>query len=191
MSVHESHRWRIGEPPPTIRAHSLVKHKALGEYLKRYVAAVTQNPRVDKLTLTIIDGFAGGNIYTNEETGEQRPGSPTIILDALNAAKAEAQERRTKPFILDDHYLFIEKDADAFHFLRETLSASEHGRRIGDTIQLVRGDFCDHVGKIIESVQDKAGGEHVIFIMDQCGYTQVPFVSINEIFSSLRKAEVI
>jgi three-Cys-motif partner protein len=181
----------LDEPPPPIRAHSLVKHRVLEEYLKRYVAAVTRDPRVDKLTLTIVDGFAGGNIYTDEKTGEQRPGSPSIILDALSAAKVAAQERRKKPFVLDDHYLFIEKDAEAFHFLRETLSASDHGRRIGDTVHLVQGDFCDQVGKVVESVQARAGGEHAIFTLDQCGYSGVPFVSINQILGSLRKAEVI
>ncbi len=191
MAVHESHRWRIGEPPPPIRAHSLVKHKALGEYLRRYVAALTQDPRVDKLTLTIIDGFAGGNVYTDAKSGDQRPGSPSIILDALKAARTEAQSRRTKPFVLDDYYIFVEKDTEAFHFLRETISTSEHGKRIGDTIQLVQGDFCDHVGKIIEFVRARAGGEHAILIMDQCGYSQVPFMSISSIFGSLKKAEVI
>jgi three-Cys-motif partner protein len=163
----------------------------LEEYLKRYVAAVTRDPRVDKLTLTIVDGFAGGNIYTDEKTGEQRPGSPSIILDALNTARAVAQERRKKQFVLDDHYFFIEKDAEAFGFLRETLLASEHGRRIGDTVHLVQDDFCDHVAKVVESVRGRAGGEHAIFILDQCGYSGVPFISINEILGSLRKAEVI
>ncbi|MGE3818324.1 MAG: three-Cys-motif partner protein TcmP [Isosphaeraceae bacterium] len=191
MSSHESHRWRSGEPPPPIRSHSLVKHRVLEEYLKRYVAAVTRNPRVDKLTLTIVDGFAGGNTYSDEKTGELRPGSPSIILNALNTAKVAAQERRKKQFVLDDHYFFIEKDVEAFGFLRDTLSSSEHGSRIGNAVHLVHGDFCDHVAKVIESVRSRAGGEHAIFILDQCGYTDVPFVSIKEILGSLRKSEVI
>jgi three-Cys-motif partner protein len=194
MSTHESHLWKLGEPPPTIRAHSLVKHRVLEEYVKRYVATVTRDLRIDRLTLTIVDGFAGGNIYSyckDNNAIENRPGSPSIILDAVNTARVEAQERRTKQFTLDDHYFFIEKDPEAFAFLRETLSESEHAGRIGDTVRLMQGDFSGHVGKIVEFIQNQAGGEHAIFILDQCGYSGVPFLSINEILGSVKKAEVI
>ena len=80
---HVSHSWTAAATPPTIRAHSLEKHKLLETYLTRYVATLTQNIKIDRLPLTMIDGYAGGDIYTDSVTGQERPGSPSMIINAI------------------------------------------------------------------------------------------------------------
>jgi three-Cys-motif partner protein len=189
--MHASHRWKHGDPPPEIRPHTLAKHRLYGEYLKRYVATVTKNPKMEKLTFTVIDGLAGGNIYTDKETGELRQGSPSIILDSLAAADRLAQERRTKPFTFDDHYIFIESDSEHFASLRATLADSGHSRRVGHDVELLQGDWIDHLEKVIDLVRRRAGGERALFILDQCGYSDVPLLAVGEILQRVAKAEVI
>ena len=77
--AHESHSWKLGSPPPKIRAHSLTKHRVLAEYVKRYIETLTKNPAMERLQLTLVDGFAGGNTYVDEVTGQLKPGSPSIL----------------------------------------------------------------------------------------------------------------
>jgi three-Cys-motif partner protein len=189
--MHASHRWTFGDPPPEIRAHTLAKHRLYQEYLKRYVATVTRNPKIEKLTLTVVDGLAGGNIYTDKDTGELRPGSPSIILDSLAAAKREAEERRTKPFTLDDHYIFIESDVEHFASLIATLADSRHAGRVGHEIELVNADWTTQLEKMTDAVKRRAGGERALFILDQCGYSDVPLLAVGEILRRVAKAEVI
>ena len=126
--MHTSHSWGRTSKPPTIRAHSQEKHKLLDVYLTRYVATLTQNIKIDHLALTVIDGFAGGNIYIDPTTGRESPGSPSIIINAIREAERVANEKRTKKFQIRDDYFFIEQDKEAFQSLELTLKLSEHAR---------------------------------------------------------------
>ena len=107
--MHTSHSWGRTSKPPAIRAHSQEKHKLLDAYLTRYVATLTQNIKIDHLALTVIDGFAGGNIYT-DPTGLECAGSPSIIMNAIRQAERVANEKRTKKFEIRDDYFFIEQE---------------------------------------------------------------------------------
>jgi three-Cys-motif partner protein len=188
---HQSHLWTPGSKPPTIRAHSVEKHKLLGAYIERYVATLTQNIRVESLPLTLVEGFAGGNIYTDEITGELRPGSPTIILNAMREAERLANEKRNKPFKIIDHYFFIEKETGAFESLQTTLRTSGYAKQIGDNIILINDDFTAHFARIIEFINKKSRRGRSIFILDQCGYSGVPFTCIRNILDSVQNAEII
>jgi hypothetical protein len=69
------------------------------------VATLTQNVKIDHLALTVIDGFAGGNIYLDPK-GRDLPGSPSIIMNAIREAERVANEKRTKKFrVKDDYFL--------------------------------------------------------------------------------------
>jgi hypothetical protein len=67
--------WAGGNVP-IIGEHSLAKHRILREYVQRYIEILTQNPRIDRLRLTLVDAFAGGGIY--QRSGHDAPhlGSP-------------------------------------------------------------------------------------------------------------------
>lgn len=187
----DHHRWRPDRPPPLIQLHSLAKHRVLREYLSRYVATLTRNLRHDGLCLTVVDGFAGGNIFRDPGTNEARPGSPSIILDTLRAASIVARERRVKPFHFDDEYFFVEKLKVHFDSLKATLLASEHSGRIGEGVKLIHGGFHEHAGSILKHIKARAGGERAIYLLDQFGYSDVPFDAISEILATLKHAEVI
>jgi three-Cys-motif partner protein len=92
VTSHEKFEWRIGSEPPLIETHSLAKHRVLKSYLERYVSVLTSNPRQDVLRLSLIDGFAGGGLFIDARTKEDRPGSPLIMLQAMKEAEAAAQK---------------------------------------------------------------------------------------------------
>lgn len=188
---HKAHKWRPGQPPPTIQPHSRAKHRLLEAYLRRYVETLTQNIRVDRLRLTVVDGFAGGNIYTDPSTGGTCRGSPSIVLDALREAEVKANVRRKKPFKLLDHCFFIEKDWGAFDSLKATLAAGQHSKSVDQTIHLMKGEFDSHVGGITSFINAKSRTGRSLFILDQFGFSQVPFRTIRNIFASIPNAEVV
>jgi three-Cys-motif partner protein len=188
---HISHSWSDASRPPTIRAHSIEKHRLLEAYLARYVATLTQNVKIDHLSLTLVDGFAGGNVYTDPATGAERPGSPSIIMGAIREAERQAREKRTKDFKIDDHYFFIEKDREAFSSLERTLKSSGHAAQIGESIFALNDDFADQADRIIEFILAKSKSGRSIFVLDQCGYTQVPFRCIRDILDRVPNAEII
>jgi len=131
--LHKSHKWTPGTKP-AIRPHSREKHKLLEAYLGLYVDTLAQNIKVPCLQLTIVDGFAGGNIYTDGITGEICAGSPTIILEAMREAERRENERRKNPFTIVDHYFFIENDRGNFESLELTLKSSGYAKNINNNI---------------------------------------------------------
>jgi three-Cys-motif partner protein len=187
----ENHTWKLGKEPPFIRPHSLAKHRVLRAYLERYVSVLTGNPRQDQFRLTLIDGFAGGGIYLDSRSKEERPGSPLIMLEAMHAASINAQQARSKPFNLDVQYFFIEKRRQSLEFLKNTLRDSEYRDQIEDKIQLLNGEFEPQVSRIIEFVKSRGPAGRAIFVLDQCGYMDVPLPAIKRILAELENAEVI
>lgn len=187
----ENHRWVLGEPAPFIRPHSQVKHRITSEYLFRYVATLTKNPAQRQLKLTVVDGFAGGGVYRSKTCSDPVPGSPLLALRAMKAADIQAQSARTNPFKLDVEYFFVEKNKNAFEYLKDTLAKSEFRDRIGHDAHLIQGKVEAKIDKIIDRVKQRGGGERAIFVLDQFGYMQVPFAMIRKILTSLKNAEII
>ena len=188
---HDHHSWRIGKDPPLIRPHSLAKHRVLRAYLERYVSVLTGNPRQDQLRLTLVDGFAGGGMYLDSRSREERPGSPLLMLDAMKSAAAKAQQARSKPFDLDVQYLFVEKKRESLEHLWQVLSKSEFGPQMADRIHLLQGEFDSHVSAIIDFVKGRGPAGRAIFVLDQYWYTDVPLPTIRKILATLDNAEVI
>lgn len=188
---HKNHIWKVDHAPPTIGAHSLAKHRVLRSYLERYVSVLTSDPRQDQFRLTLVDGFAGGGIYLDSRTKEERPGSPLIMLQAMRVAQDAAQELRSKPFNLDVRYFFVEKRRQSFEFLTKAIGDSEFSPQISDKIQLLQGDFESHVPAIIKSIKERGRAGRAIFVLDQCGYTDAPLGTIRNILESLENSEVI
>ncbi len=185
------HEWKIGQAPPLIRPHSLAKHRVLKAYLERYVSVLTSNPRQERLRLTLVDGFAGGGRYLDSRTKEERPGSPMIMLEAMDVAADDAQRVRSKPFHLDTQYVFVEEKKDAFDHLRAVLNDSKHAKLVGDRIHLEHGEFTAQVPDIVEFVKNRGRAGRAIFVLDQFGYTDVPLETIRYILSALDNAEVL
>uniref|UniRef100_UPI00196AEB0F three-Cys-motif partner protein TcmP n=1 Tax=Aquisphaera insulae TaxID=2712864 RepID=UPI00196AEB0F len=188
---HKSHSWKDKDKPPVIRPHSVEKHRLLQTYLFRYVLTLTRIKAMERLPLTLIDGFAGGNVYRQGADRKFRSGSPSLMLDTIRDAEETVNAERTKKLQIIDDYFFIEQEAHACDSLRRTLADSPRARAVRDRIRVFQGDFSSHAARIIQFVKDKSPSGRAIFNLDQCGYDAVPFEQIRAIFSALPKAEVI
>src|SRR5262245_40003669 len=170
----------------------MAKHRVIAKYLSRYIDTLTSNPRIPAFKLTLVDGFAGGGLYLNERTKEVHFGSPLLMLKTMRESAALVQGRRSKAFDLDVEYHFVESSPAHFPCLKQNLEKSEFSDVLGTgKINLLNDAFVNQVEPIIKHVQKRGRGNRAIFVLDQFGYTDVPFSAIQRILSSLNNAEVI
>jgi three-Cys-motif partner protein len=183
--------WSPGEQPPILSKHSIAKHKILKAYLEKYVKILTVNLAQEHLKLTLVDGFAGGGVYLHPDTKERVTGSPLIMLNAMSAAEAAANESRKKQFVLDVEYFFVEKLPPTIEFLRNELHESKEARDQQERISILPGCFSDYLDVILRRVEQRGRSRRVIFVLDQYGFSDVRISDLRTIFNRLPNAEVI
>lgn len=187
----DKYRWEIGTLPPPIDPHSLVKHKIVRGYLERYIQVLMSNYNMEKLTLSIVDGFAGGGEYSSVDGTQFHEGSPLIALTTIAAKEVELNVGRSKPRKVDAKYYFVEKIKSNFDYLDQLLRARFPAPRFGSDIELLKGTFQEKANGIIVDIQRRAGGERAIFLLDQYAYDQVTGPMLKSIFSQVKGAEII
>lgn len=188
---NDKYAWHLGSPPPPIDPHSLVKHQIVRRYLERYIQVLMSNYMIEKLTLSIVDGFAGGGEYLAEDGSEFHDGSPLIAVSAVDAQQAVLNLGRTKPRRVDAKFYFVEKLAPSFQYLQQLLASRLAADRIGRDVILFRDAFQNVVDPIMDDICRRAGGERAIFLLDQYAYDQVPGALLKSIFTKVKGAEVI
>jgi len=181
--------WAGGNVP-IIGEHSLAKHRILREYVQKYIEILTRNPRIERLKLTLVDGFAGGGIY--QRTGECAPhlGSPAILIEATAAAQVQVNRVRQKPVTIQPVYFFIDKNPANVTVLQETLRKHVYPAHPGITPTILTGSFEDKLAPVVAAIKQDGRAHRAIFLLDQYGYTAVPLSSLQLIFRELPKAEV-
>jgi three-Cys-motif partner protein len=180
-----------GTNVPIIGEHSIAKHRILREYVRKYIEILTRNPKIERLKLTFVDGFAGGGIY--ERSAERKPhfGSPVILIEEATAvAQARWNLARHKPVILEPTFFFIDKKPTNIAVLQETLRSHVYPEHPGIAPTILTGTFEEQLAPIVASIKKQRGAHRAIFLLDQYGYTQVPLPSLQLIFRELPKAEV-
>lgn len=188
----DKYNWAVGSSPPPIDPHSLVKHQLVRDYLGRYIQVLMSNVRIERLTLSIVDGFAGGGEYSSANGGgPYHPGSPLIALQAVREQEALLNIGRDKPRQVDAKYYFVEKLKSNFEYLSQLLGAQLSAQQIGREVALLHGTFQHYVDSIIADIVKRAGGERAIFLLDQYAYDQVPAPLLKKIFSQVKGAEVV
>lgn len=187
----EKYSWHVGSRPPPIDPHSLVKHQIVRSYLGRYIQVLMSNVLIEKLTLSIVDGFAGGGEYMAENGMDFHDGSPLIALNTVAEQEIELNIGRQKPRRVDAKYYFVEKDKGNFEYLRQLVGARIDKGRQEREIELLAGTFQERVGAIIADIRSRAGGERAIFLLDQYAYDQVPAPLLRTIFTQVKGAEVL
>ncbi len=187
----DKYSWHIGSRPPPIDPHSLVKHQIVRSYLERYIQVLMSNVLIEKLTLSVVDGFAGGGEYAAESGRDFHDGSPLIALKTVAEQQIALNVGRQKPRYVDAKYYFVEKDRGNFAYLSQLVGARFEAGRVGRDIELLPGSFRERVASIIADIRKRAGGERAIFLLDQYAYDQVPAPLLKTIFSSVRGAEVL
>lgn len=182
-------KWHPDEPPPAIEEHSKAKLTVLRSYLRAYFDRLGGRFARDVFKLDLIDGFAGGATF--REGNEVVSGTPLIMLEESEAAKERLQRKRIKPLQFDFKCYFIDRETEHTDHLRKVLN--ERGYRIDDEKIVVRNSrFEDTVEDIIAEIyrrQPKAGRS--LFLLDQCGFSQVEISLIARIFRKLPAAEII
>lgn len=187
----DKYDWQVGSPPPRIDPHSLVKHQLVRDYIARYIQVLMSNYLIEKLTLSIVDGFAGGGEYLSEDGAQLHDGSPLIALKTVQEAEALLNLGRDKPRKVDAKFYFIEKLASNFGYLSSLLGARLAPGRLGNDVVLLKQAFQEAVGPVIADIASRAGGERAIFLLDQYAYDQVTGQLLKGIFSQVKGAEVI
>lgn len=187
----DKYNWHVGSAPPPIDDHSLVKHEIVRSYLERYIQVLMSNVRIEKLTLSVVDGFAGGGEYSAQDGSCIHEGSPLISLNAVHEQEARLNVGRQKPRRVDAKFYFVEKLKSNFDYLNSLLRSRLPAQRICRDVMLLHATFQDQVASIIQDIQRRAGGERAIFLLDQYAYDQVPAQLLRTIFSQVKGAEVL
>lgn len=181
---NKKYEWEIGSDIPTLDEHSHTKHLIIADYLKRYVEVYMANATIERLPLTIVDGFAGGGKYRSFDQQEITDGSPFLILKSIKEAEGLMNIGRRKPRHVEAEYHFIEKDKPHLDFLEYELRLSEFSHLIQSKIHLYKGKFHQVAPGIIQKIQQRNKGMRAIFILDQYAYKDVPFRTIREILTT-------
>lgn len=181
--------WEIGNPS-VLEPHSLAKHTILRRYVEEYVRILTQNGQIPQLRLSIVDGFAGGGEYVIKDSTEIHDGSPLILINAVNAAKARLAVGRKKPIDIDTSFVFVEKKQSNFRYLEDALRRRVDKETLTKT-RVIHGAFDAYLDEIIGNIKSTPGRKaRPIFILDQYGYSDVPVDMIARIMRELPNAEV-
>ena len=154
----------------------------LSRYIQKYLSIVCNNYRMDKFNLALVDGFAGGGRYKGD-----KPGSPLVMIEAVEQTRIDLNENRRKPFKINSDYFFVERNPDNFASLSKELSDN------ATSPFLFKGSFNENLGVIVSGIQKKQpkGGGGAIFFLDQEGFTAVDMPTLNYIKHELPQSEII
>lgn len=183
--------WTLGLPPPKLQPHSVAKLRLIEHYLGQYFDTVTANPKIDKLQISLIDGFCGGGIFKDSKKNIVY-GTPMIMLRSVKNAEIRINQNRHKKLIINAKYYFIDKSKPAIDYLKNEIRNSEFASKIVDgSIQILHGKFEKTYENIIQNLHSNTQKGRSIFLLDQCGYKQVPLYACRSILESLPKSEII
>lgn len=148
------------------------------------------NPQRPKLPLTLVDGFAGGGLYQDDD-GAEILGSPLLLIHTVADAERELNiGRHTTPRRIDATYHFVELNPSNFTHLNHMLTEYGHGNEVGQRIHLHKAAFEDVAPKIIEAVSSQSG-ERALFLLDQYNYSDVDLRLVRRILTTIKGSEVI
>jgi len=179
--------WSL-ESPQLLGEHSRAKHEVYREYLRRYLRERIKSPHFERFSINIVDGFAGGGIYVSGRDRSTYYGSPIILLQTLQEMQFELQSQQRKKFTLDYRVHFVDEDPKAIAVLTLVLQKQGFGKLLGNRVFLHNRTFQAVLPDLLTNLQQRG---RTIFILDQYGYTDVPFSLLDRIFGELRRPEVI
>ncbi len=148
------YRWDP-DNPDDLDDHSAAKHAILRAYVRRYIEVLTKKIVQRDLTLTIVDGYSGGNIY--RRNGLLVPGSPGIFLETVRTVEDELARQRRHGFAIDAQFFFIEKMRRPRDLLQDTLRNGPFAGELANTTHVMSGSFTDHADHIIASIRPGRG----------------------------------
>jgi three-Cys-motif partner protein len=190
MKKKNGFEWVVGSNPPPLYSHSAAKLKLIEHYLAKYFEAVVRDPRADKIQISFVDGFCGGGAFL-ADGGVLTPGTPLVMLQAVERAEKLLNLRRTKKLKIEARFYFVDKSESAIAYLTQEIANQGYGNEIGQSIQLITGKFEDHYQAIVADILVKARAGRSIFLLDQFGYKDVPLTVCRELLETLPRSEII
>lgn len=183
--------WEIGGALPPLDPHSRIKHLVIRDYLSRYIQVLMANQQIPRLTLTLVDGFAGGGLYAGDD-GAELPGSPLLLLRTIAAAESSLNAgRHTTARVIDAKFHFVETNRSNYAHLAHILKMQGYGADLEERIHLHQADFSEVVAPIVRNAATRLGGERAIFLLDQYSYGEIDFRLAHWILSSLKGSEIL
>lgn len=191
--------WGSPEGLPVAYPHTETKQELLARYVQKYIeitAGAAASKPAEEFKLTIIDAFAGGGLFREEDTNRRIEGTPLRILTAVEEAKRGVAliprpRARLGPLELDVATHFNDANPAAVAYLKEVLRDRGHDVD-GTHLRVTEGTFAERLDGMIGAVkaqQPRAG--KCIFVLDQTGYSHVRPEHVRKIFDELRGSEVI
>ena len=184
-----SFEWHPNKPPPQIEPHSKAKLEVLRRYIQEYFDRLNVYPQREEFRLDLIDGFAGGGTFRDENT--ELSGTPLVMLEEAEKAEERLNRKRKKRLHINCKFYFVDKEKAHTNHLRKVLK--ERGYKVDEEKIVVRtGLFENEVKDILRSIkqrQPRIG--RAIFLLDQTGFSQVELSLVSNILGELHAAEVI
>lgn len=192
MAKEKKYEWKLGSPLPFLDEHSQTKHHVISDYLQRYAEVVMAHHAMEKLSMTIVDGFSGGGKYINRLTDELVDGSPFLILKAIQEAEIKINIGSNKARKIDAEYHFIESEPSHIEYLEHELNNSSFKHLFDHKMYLHKAKFSEAANQIIQRIKIRnPRTQRAIFILDQYSYKDVPFALVKRILTELTNGEVI
>ncbi|WGS45224.1 three-Cys-motif partner protein TcmP [Burkholderia sp. JSH-S8] len=193
--TEDKYLWYVGQPPPILDQHSAVKHSIVESYVRRYIETVMSQANIPKLTLSLVDGFAGGGEYLSEACASV-DGTPPLMLRAVHEARARINVGRTiTPREVDAEFFFVEKRRESAEYLRLHVDKRRAEGAMADMdyrrTSIRNASFLDELPSIVTRIKARRGGCRAIFLLDQYSYNAVPMSTLRWLMSELPGAEVI
>ncbi|WP_186095259.1 three-Cys-motif partner protein TcmP [Burkholderia gladioli] len=192
--TEDKYFWQVGHPPPNLDQHSAVKHSIVEEYVQQYIETLMSLPTMPKLTLTLVDGFAGGGEYLNGQA-QSVDGTPLLMMRGAHAARAALNVGRRVQREVDTKFFFVEKKRESAGYLTQHLEkrraegAIAHQDYVQSTV--LNNGFLDELPRIVQSIKERRNGGRAIFLLDQYSYNAVPMATLRWLMTELPNAEVI
>lgn len=187
----QKYQWSLGEQLPDIDEHSQAKHKIIGDYIQRYVEVYMSNASIERLAISIVDGFSGGGKYHDAVSNQIVDGSPFVIMNAVDNVERRVNEDRIKPRTIDAHYYFVDNSEKHTRFLEAEIRKTKYRDDIGSKIFVMTESFTKAATDIITKISLRNSAQRCLFILDQYAYKDVPFNTVRYILDKLSGSEVI
>jgi three-Cys-motif partner protein len=184
-------KWGLGSAPPKLKSHSAAKLRLIKRYLDSYFDTVLRNPVIERLQITLVDGFCGGGTF--DDNGIVVDGTPFLLLNSVRDAERRLNANRSKKLLIDAQFHFIDKSTGAIAYLKDDLFKRGYLNRIGSDIHLHAEEFENAAPKVCDQIYARTRRKkgRSLFILDQKGYSDAPLSTIRSIFERFEKAECI
>ena len=188
--VEKPYKWLDGAK---LEAHSQRKHKILREYFYQYLIVRCQNPRQLRFRLAIMDGFAGGGLYSSGEAG-----SPIIFVEELKKAVGSLNiERATQGTgLIEIECLLVLNDLsrDAIELLKSNIAPVLEEIKESEPRLHIRTHFMNDTFEAVypemKDLLNSGGYRNVLFNLDQCGHSHVKTAALTDIMRSYPSVEI-